>query len=300
MSGAWPQLNRSALTGELSGARQKKMLEAHRVAMQKVIQYCSVVASFVVLAPLVIGWLVGLTQTEFDYWTTVLIAFFGLTLVAIPLIITIYLGYRPRDEQKLRRARLEQFAADNGLAYQELNIHPSLKGTFFRTDKTRYKQTYDVLYDPLDHGFEIGNFRYLGLMNSKSDISYEYSYARVRLSKRLPHVLLDSKANTTYMSNLPEHPHGLAPLEADIGDHFRLYGKKGSDVLARYVFTSDIMAMILDYGRMYDIEIIDDQLLLYLSRPLDIFREGEIERVLMMLDALSDKLDYQTRRYTST
>ncbi|MEO5921456.1 MAG: hypothetical protein ABIQ01_09995 [Pseudolysinimonas sp.] len=91
-------------------------------------------------------------------------------------------------------------------------------------------------------------------------------YLAVRLERQLPQFVLDASRNDDgRYSNLPMPIAGgqRLSLEGDFDDHFALYCPKGYERDALYIFTPDLMALLIDETGDFDVEIVDDRFFVY-------------------------------------
>ncbi|KDA05614.1 hypothetical protein DC31_14275 [Microbacterium sp. CH12i] len=103
--------------------------------------------------------------------------------------------------------------------------------------------------------------------------SIDVGYLAVRLPRRLPHMVLDARSNDTGpFSSLISRPQAdqHLSLEGDFDTHFRLYAPIGYETDALYVFTPDLMALLIDETGDLDVEIRDDRLIVYKPGGFDL------------------------------
>jgi hypothetical protein len=163
-----------------------------------------------------------------------------------------------------RRIRFEHFARDNNLTYLPDHAEPTYQGIIFSSGSQR--QLYDRFRGD---GFEAGNYQYT-VQHGKSSSTYKYGYIRIDLERHVAHMLLDAKHNNMKIfglniSNLPVtlNKDQTLSLEGDFNEHFTLYAPKEYERDALYIFTPDLMALLIDHVAQFDVEVIDDQLFVY-------------------------------------
>ena len=91
-------------------------------------------------------------------------------------------------------------------------------------------------------------------------------YLAVRLHRQLPQFVLDSSRNDDRgLSNLPMPIAGgqRLSLEGDFDKHFTLYCPRGYERDALYIFTPDLMGLLIDETGDFDVEIADDLFFVY-------------------------------------
>jgi hypothetical protein len=88
----------------------------------------------------------------------------------------------------------------------------------------------------------------------------------VRLERKLPQFVLDSSRNDDgRFSNLPM-PIAAGQrlsLEGDFDQHFALHSPRGYERDALYIFTPDLMALLIDETGDFDVEIVDEWFFVY-------------------------------------
>ena len=123
--------------------------------------------------------------------------------------------------------------------------------------------------------------------------------AQVKLPRRVPHILLDSvKNNMSPGATSGVYGNQVVSLEGNFDEYFTLYApaRYGRDV--RYIFTPDVMELLVNTAQQYDIELIDDTLYicmrgLYNSPTVD---DGEasslknLKDIVMVAAVLSSKI----------
>ncbi|WP_375425637.1 hypothetical protein [uncultured Friedmanniella sp.] len=170
--------------------------------------------------------------------------------------------------------RLVGFAAANDLRYghDEQVAHP---GVIFLTGQDRVAER--RLTTTAGRPLEIGNYRYaVQGENDEQPQVHHWGYVAITLDRRLPHLLLDAKANnrSTFGIKTSNLPVDLAPdqrlaLGGEFDEHFTLYAPDNYGRDAFGIFTPDLMALFIDRLGTYDVEIIDDTLFVYGS-PFDL------------------------------
>lgn len=184
----------------------------------------------------------------------------AILVLALPLVagLLIWIGVSWSTRNK---AKLYKFATQNQLQYRSNASDLGYQGMIFNAGHSRVLR--DALVFP--GGVEVGNYQYV-TGSGKSQQTHNWAYARLALQRRLPHMVLDAKSNNFWkFSNLStafDTSQTLA-LEGDFNNYFTLYVPKQYERDALYVFTPDVMKAMVEYGKDYDIEVVDDQLFLY-------------------------------------
>lgn len=196
-----------------------------------------------------------------------------------------------------RSVQLERFAQTNGLTFSAMDKDGEARqGRLFERGHSRY---FSDIMSSTRHSFdEIGTFNYT-TGGGKNRQTHTRGYVRIKLPRRLPHMILDAKSNNFLgkISNIDGIGGQKLNLEGDFDNYFTLYAPPEYATDALYVFTPDIMQLLIDTAHKYDCEIIDDNFYLHASTPFDITKPATYEEVLKITDALAAKLDRRTDYY---
>ena len=194
------------------------------------------------------------------------------------------------------------FAQANGLKFQRRSLPPMLSGGPFE----RYTNT-KVRGSVTGPGWLVGQLD-LGdgglrkrVMTPAGEVTYGWGsgievaphkpvgYLAVTLPRPLPNMILDSVGNNSlFGSSLmypPERDQRLS-LEGDFDDYFDLYVPRGYERDALYIFTPDLMALLIDESADADVEIRGNQFVAYVPGGLDLSSADTwrwIERLLAIL-----------------
>jgi hypothetical protein len=194
--------------------------------------------------------------------------------------------------------KLTRFATANNLQYDRDLNSPYLNGMIF--DEGDSRRTPHRLSGLLNGTvFELGNYIY-ETGSGKSRQTHEYGYIQVRLSRHLPHMVLDAKQNNFFkISNLPDSFSGgqKLELEGDFSEHFTLYCPKEYERDALYVFTPDLMALLIDQAGAFDVEVVDNRLYIYQEGPFKLTEPGQMERLFRIIDKIGSKMERRTDYY---
>lgn len=125
-------------------------------------------------------------------------------------------------------------------------------------------------------------------------------YMAIRLQASLPQYVLDSRRNDGGPLSsiiMPIAGGQTISLEGDFDSHFILYGPKGYETDARYVFTPDLMGLLIDETGDFDVEITDDTLFVYARNGWDLTSAALWERLDRIRSVVGAKTLRQTGRY---
>jgi hypothetical protein len=131
--------------------------------------------------------------------------------------------------------------------------------------------------------------------------SIDLGYLSITLPTRLPNMILDAKSNDSGpFSSLLKRPKAsqALSLEGDFDSHFRLFVPTGYERDALYVFTPDLMALLIDETGDLDVEIRDNQLIVYKPGGFDLADPSVWTRFDRIRETVGAKAWSQTDRYT--
>jgi hypothetical protein len=197
--------------------------------------------------------------------------------------------------------RLNGLAATNQLRYghDDLVGYP---GVIFGTGTERTAER--RLTTTAGRRVEIGNYRYtIPSENRENSQVYGWGYVAITLDRRLPHLLLDAKANDRSVfgiktSNLPVDlaKDQRLSLGGEFDDKFTLYAPSDYGQDAFYIFAPDLMALFIDRLGAYDVEIIDDAMFVYGSR-FDLLDPTTYDWLQELVDTVIARTVRRTERY---
>ena len=218
--------------------------------------------------------------------------------------------------------RLERFATLNNMDYTPKIEQPGHTGILFLQEAKRTKQELSSLFtagvsaDVVTNvfqskdgiQFEIGSYAAFEsgghlTLTSKSINASPYTYICIRLAKRVPHILLDNKANNVgFMKKYSNtasifSKDQILSLEGDFNNYFTLYAPKEYEQDALYIFTPDLMTLLIDKVKDADVELIGDQLYIYKRGYMPLTQSG-IAPLLELIDLIGTKVVTRTNAYT--
>ena len=86
-------------------------------------------------------------------------------------------------------------------------------------------------------------------------------------------------------------------LEGNFDDYFTLYCPRQYERDALYVFTPDLMALLIDEASPFDVEIVDDWMFVYANVPFQTGDANMYARLFRIIDTVGAKTLTQTDRY---
>lgn len=197
-----------------------------------------------------------------------------------------------------RRLRLHRFAEANGFRYDEPGTPIDYPGSAFSVGSSR---SCDARFSSVDVPLvEFGSYQWT-VGSGKSRQTYRIGYAAMLLERPLPHMVLDARGNNGFFGA------GIIPfafdrdqvfsLEGDFDRHFTLYCPSRYERDALYIFTPDVMALLIDESSLLDVEIVDDWVFFYATTPFDFTEPREWRRLFRLHDTLVAKLHRASGRY---
>lgn len=216
--------------------------------------------------------------------------------VALLFIIAFVRFLIPKVRRPIEmKAKLYSFVAQNNLQLFNDIKDPNYLGAIFNKGHRRVITTALQFSD----GIEMGNYSYTTGHGRNQEIHY-WSYAKTKLTRRLPHIVLDAKSNNSWnlvgLSESLDRSQTLA-LEGDFNNYFTLYAPKQYERDVLYVLTPDVMMAMVKHGQNYDIEIVDDELFIYNHGHFPIDKPHFYHDTLAIIDKISSELIQQTDYY---
>jgi hypothetical protein len=211
-----------------------------------------------------------------------------------------------------RKLRVRQFAAANGFHYRAYGVEPPRVGMLFgriravivdqltsATGRSVRSRTGTMavgvtianaeLYEETTENAPARNGKAVGTRG----------FVHVALTANSPHYLLDGSANNRpWKASIAAsvRGHQKLSLEGDFDRHFTLYCPRGYERDALQLFTPDLMALLIDRGSAWDVEIIDDNLFVYSTRGFRLDRTRDLTRILAFVDLVVPKLGGRIER----
>ena len=197
-----------------------------------------------------------------------------------------------------RWARLDRFARANAMTFSPTDAEPAYPGAIFTTGDSR--RAIDHLRNSDGRFFDLGNYVY-STGSGKSRTTHNWGFLAFHLDRRLPNMVLDASANNGLFggTNLPASfdKSQILHLEGDFDKYFTLYCPSEYERDALYVFTPDLMALLIDEAAPFDVEIVDDWMFVYSATPFVMTEPGVYTRLFRIMDTIGAKTLTQTDRY---
>jgi hypothetical protein len=219
-----------------------------------------------------------------------------LLFVVGPIAFIALIGFAVLKNAK-RAIRLQRFAEANGFTFSANRTASAYQGVIFGIGSDpQYLTVVNGTYQGLP--FEFGNF-YCTVGSGKSSHKRGFGVIEVMLKRKLPHILLDSRANNHFgLSNLPLYKDNQhLSLEGNFNDYFNLYVPRGYERDALYLITPELMALLIDLGARFDIEIVDDRLYIYQDGDFNLQQQQVVEQIFRLITMLGAEVQENTARY---
>jgi hypothetical protein len=126
-----------------------------------------------------------------------------------------------------------------------------------------------------------------------------WGYMAIGLDRNLPHMILASRRNARRSRGIPlviDRKQVLS-LEGDFDKHFTLFAPRQYERDALYVFSPDLMALMIDEASFFEVEIVDDWIFFYSPKPFDLTSRRTLRRLVRIARIVGAKTFRQTDRY---
>lgn len=193
--------------------------------------------------------------------------------------------------------KLRRFAYRNFLINLPDTPYDNRPGGAFEVRATQ-KSISDRLVDIRGRFSEIGTMTYV-----PDRIPKNFGFIRIQLARHLPHIILSKgqhgNTSTARLGGVPVSvdPSQRLSLEGNFDDYFTLYTPKKYESDALYVFTPDVMQILMEGLANYDCEIIDNNFYIYSDKMFEPYTRKGFEEIIRLLDAVKDKIEKQTSLY---
>jgi len=217
-------------------------------------------------------------------------------LAALPIIalLSVFLA-RSLNLEVRRRFRVLKFALDNNLHYIAEKAPATRAPIMFDIGHSKIQS--DILIFPNQsfcarYSYTVGS--------GKNQSTYHLFFMRVKLSRKVPHLILNGKKNGVKLSPAGHHVQELK-LEGDFGKYFRLFIPPNYHIDALQIFTPDVMQTLIDIGQQLDIELVGDELYVYQSLSNNPYKSSnDMRNFLATVSLIAAQFDKQVKTYSDT
>ena len=209
----------------------------------------------------------------------------------------------------VKEITLRRFAESNNLLYVPQVENAKKSGMIFNVVATSTSSDMIQSTPGSRIQFEMGRLRYVVGSGKNRSVSC-WRYLVVKIDRHVPHAVLDSTKNNlqlfgmNLLSNLPvtvKDGQELA-LEGDFNKYFKLFVPVGYERDALYIFTPDLMALLIDNANDFDAEMVDDQLYFYQREDAfdakKIWSEDYYTKVFDIVNNIGQKIKNNTDYYS--
>lgn len=194
----------------------------------------------------------------------------------------------------VRTVRLWRAASANGLSYAERSALARSAGAPVRGPG--HLGARDVLSQESQLG-RVG-FTAASVPRSAGLVSRQAGMLEVALDRRVPHIVLENPRVRVMRASgrRPVRTQRLK-LEGDFDRTFALYCAEGYERDALYIFTPDLMALLLDVAGDCEVEFVDDHVLLYARRTWKLWRPERFAAVVGLAGVVGGTARRRTELY---
>ncbi|UAJ79904.1 hypothetical protein IT072_02150 [Leifsonia sp. ZF2019] len=218
-----------------------------------------------------------------------------------------------------RAIAIRRFGDRHGLAFQRLGAAPPPTGILFAegpvaTPSARRRGTRTGRLQPTvtsrfraefaltdggtfgDPGLQLAVATYTGGKNDPKGPRGAFRYLATRMPRPLPHLMIDSLRNGRLRAVLPGTQR--LSLEGDVDRHFAVYVPAGYERDALQLLTPDVLVCLLDHGRRWDVEVVEDRVFVASTRSRRRSDRTEIPALLRFAELIGAELGHQASTYT--
>lgn len=205
------------------------------------------------------------------------IAFIPLAIIGIYIVVV---------HNEIRTSFWKRFAEVNGWQYSEYGDPDNEQGLMFAQGNGR--RISHVIAGSIDERqFRIFNYEF-SIGSGKNKKTYYYVVFAFRFNGSFPHIYLNHRRNS-YSIRAGEE----ISLPEEFKEKFVLSASRKYEIEALAIFTPDILARLLDNGFSYDVEFIEQEVIIFADGRINTFEtlEMEFHQALALEDMLDEKLD---------
>lgn len=245
--------------------------------------------------PDAIEWIRG-PLTVALFWTAAMVGVFALLMCRRPADVRRELAYRA-------------FAEAQGLSYSREGRGPAPRGIFFAEsrDAAPERSATTPSRFRVQHALELGRtddepdlrVAVAGYAGQKGDPNAPravFRFLQMKLPRRLPHLMIDARANGGLRHLLPGAQR--ITLEGDFDRHFTVYAPEGYGRDALELLTPDVMAALIDLGRAWDIEVVENRMIVVSHRFARRWDRTDTTALLRFSEIVGGEVVHQAMTYT--
>jgi hypothetical protein len=251
-----------------------------------------------VIIPIALGMFAAFTLRGQGNGAEAPIVVIGIALATGLGIVGAYFWSRARWAKWMR---IDRFARANAMTFSPGGVNsysmPLFVGMIFDVGGSRTQREHVTSRG--GRWFDYGSYVYT-TGSGKSRQTHDWGYLAFKLDRKLPQMVLDARANDGILSsNLPTrfNRDQHLSLEGDFDKYFTLYCPSEYERDALYVFTPDLMALLIDEVSAFDVEVVDDWMFVYSTVPFALDQPAVHQRMFQIMQTVGTKTVRQTQRY---
>lgn len=218
-------------------------------------------------------------------WTVfVLLSGWHYVIALLPWLL--FFGGAVLVAQRVRQEFWRTFARAHGWTYAEQGTIDDERAAMFKEGHGR--QVRNVVSGMIDQQ-PLRIFEYLFKVgHGKRETTYTYTVYEIRFHGSFPHVYLNHRRNQYSL-----HIGTRLPLPVEFEKSFHLFGPKEYEIEVLEIFTPDILELLLSLNFPHDVELVNQELLVFTDNHVGSFTELDLEfgQVQRVLRALQQKLN---------
>lgn len=197
----------------------------------------------------------------------------------------------------LRAAKIGRFAAENNFYFSQVEKGNRREGSAFRLHATSIER--ELIQGSYNgHLFAMGRRYTVGNKNDSTTIHMPFSFIELELPRKVPHIILKNKRSRVIsLAGIGLGKTKKISLDGTFSKTFLLYCPEGYEREAFYIFTPDVMAILLDSAANTEIELIDTHLYIYRKHGTRLDRPDAAMKSFQLIDILLEKFEKQTKNY---
>jgi len=205
------------------------------------------------------------------------------------------------QKRTIKQLRLHSFCIENNLIYKNYIPTPTNPGLIFNIGDSRTSS--DVIYSSQEPRYEIGNHAFVTSSGRRRQI-HNWGYVCIELGRQVPHMILDARGDDVQifgleLTDLPVRisKDQILSLEGDFNKYFTLYAPKEYERDALYIFTPDLMSLLVDELAQFDVEVVENKLYVYSKTGFNLLNQATMERLLRIINVVGSKTFDRTSHY---
>lgn len=220
----------------------------------------------------------GLEKKQ-EPFSLIIITLVGFFVVIVSFPVFIVWGKTKSDFWK-------QFAEVNGWQYKDYSDSNQESGMMFRQGNNRHVS--HIIDGNIDgRPFRIFNYDF-AVGSGKIKKTHHYTVFSFKFNGSFPHIYLNNRHNPYNVSAGEK-----IPLPGEFEKNFSLSAPKEYEIEALEIFTPDVLTRLLDGGFTYDIEFVDQEMLVFTDGLINNSEEliQKFNKALELEDLFDEKLD---------